>query len=573
MLKSLHVKDYALIEKVDVEFEKGLNIITGETGAGKTILIDAMSLLLGERASTEVVRKNAEKSIVEGIFEIGNNKKVSALLKENEIETASGELPELIIRREISLKGSNRCFINDTPVQLNVIKDLGDLLVDLHGQHEHQSLLRKETHIDFVDSCGNTEDLLRTYRWVYNSLLKLQNDLRNLKEQEATLKEKKEIYSFQVKEIDDVSPEEGEEEKLLAELLILENSEKLHELTSGIYQSLYESENSVYDSLVKIKNDLENLIKIDPSFKDSGNEFETILALLKDLSNNMRGYNSKIDIDSGRLEKIRERLGTLNLIKKKYGGSINSVLEYRKKIGEALDVAENYSGKISELESKIKAVRESCGSTALKLSALRNQISKKVQKEIVEFLKQLGIPNSKFEVRIQQEQAEENENNYIIVSGKPFKFYSSGYDDVEFFISTNPGEDLKPLAKVASGGEVSRIMLALKSILAKNDKLPLLIFDEIDTGISGHIAQKVGQSLKNLAGYHQVIAITHLPQISGFADQHYAVEKREIEGRVVSSIKRLSVEERVNEVAKLLSGETITEASLKSARELMGLDS
>jgi DNA repair protein RecN (Recombination protein N) len=347
----------------------------------------------------------------------------------------------------------------------------------------------------------------------------------------------------------------------------------LLELTSGIYQSLYESENSVYDSLVKIKNDLENLIKIDPSFKDSGNEFETVLSLLKDLSNNIRGYNSKIEIDSERLEKIRERLGALNLIKKKYGGSITSVLEHRKKIYEALDAVENYSEKISGLESKIKAVRENCGSTAQKLSSLRNQIAKKVQKEIVEFLKQLGIPNSKFEVRIKQEQAQENEEDFIIVNGKPFKFNSSGYDEVEFFISTNPGEDLKPLARVASGGEVSRIMLALKSILAKNDKLPLLIFDEIDTGISGHIAQKVGQSLKNLAGYHQIIAITHLPQISGFADQHFAVEKKQVEGRVVSSIKKLSMDERVNEVAKLLSGETITEASLKSARELMGLDS
>jgi DNA repair protein RecN (Recombination protein N) len=209
------------------------------------------------------------------------------------------------------------------------------MLVDLHGQHEHQSLLRKETHIDFVDSCGNTEDLLRTYRWVYNALLKLQNELKNLKEQETSLKEKKEIYSFQYKEIDSISPEEGEEEKLSGELIILENSERLLELTSGIYLSLYESENSVYDSLVKIKNDLENLIKIDPSFKDSGNEFETVLSLLKDLSNNMRGYNSKIEIDSERLEKIRERLGALNLIKKKYGGSVTSVLEHRKNIREA----------------------------------------------------------------------------------------------------------------------------------------------------------------------------------------------------------------------------------------------
>jgi len=249
------------------------------------------------------------------------------------------------------------------------------------------------------------------------------------------------------------------------------------------------------------------------------------------------------------------------------------MLEHRKKIGEEFDIAENYSEKISEIESKIKAVRENCGSTAEKISRLRIGIAKDVQKEIIELLKQLGIPNSKFEVRIKQGAADSDRENFIIVNGKSFKFNPSGYDEVEFFISTNPGEDLKPLVKVASGGEVSRIMLALKSILAKNDKLPLLIFDEIDTGISGHVAQKVGQVLKTLAGYHQIIAITHLPQISGLADHHFAVEKRTVEGRVVSSIRKLSVNERVNEVAKLMSGESITEASLKSARELMGLDS
>lgn len=566
MLKTLHIKDYALLEQVDVQFGAGLNIITGETGAGKTILIDAMSLLLGERASTEVVRKGADKSVVEGIFEVTSNKKVQALLEQNEIEF----LPELIIRREISLKGSNRCFINDTPAQLSLVKELGDLLVDLHGQHEHQSLLKTETHIEYLDNAGETEDLLRTYKWIYKSLSKLQNELSELKEKEAVLKEKKGLFEFQIKEIDDVSPEENEEEKLNEELKVLENSEKLRQLTTELYQGLYDNENSVYDNLMNLKNAVNDLTRIDKSFNETNEEYEAALAIINEIAGYLRSYSGKIDFDPEKLESIRIRLGAISLLKKKFGGSVNSVLEHRKRIGEEYQIAENYSEKISELETKIKAIRENCGSTADKLSIERKKAAKKVEEDIAELLKQVGIPNSKFQIRISNAPSEHSEE-FIIVNGKKFKFNSSGYDDVQFFISTNLGEDLKPLAKVASGGEVSRIMLTLKSILARRDKLPLLIFDEIDTGVSGHIAQKVGQKLKELASHHQVIAITHLPQIAGLADQHFAVEKLETDKRVISRIKKLNREERIREVAKLMSGENITEASIKGAKELMGI--
>src|SRR4030066_303866 len=501
MIKSLLIQDYALIEKINVDFNVGLNIITGETGAGKTILIDAMSLLLGERASSDVIRKGADKSVVEGIFEADKNKRVKTFLSENELE----ELPELIIRREISSKGSNRCFVNDSPVSLNIIKDLGDLLVDLHGQHEHQSLLRKETHINLLDGFGNNEELLRTYKWLYTSLNKLNAELNELKEKDSIHREKRGVLEFQIKEIDAVSPQLGEEEKLASELKILENSEKLLGLTNKIYEGLYESENSVQDTLSKIKNDLSELANIDPSFDESSKECETALTLINDIS------------------------------------------------------------------EKIKAVRENASSAAEKLTKERTKISNKIKKEIELILGELGIPNAKFEVRISQRECEKGEENSLTINNKNYYYDSNGYDEVEFFISTNVGEDVKPLAKVASGGEVSRIMLALKSVLAKSDKLPLLIFDEIDSGISGNIAQKVGQALKSLASFHQIIAITHLPQIAAFSDHHYAVEKKTVDDRVISSIRNLDDRGKVIEVAKLLSGEKVTDASNKSAKELIEL--
>lgn len=566
MLKSFEVKDYALIEHISVEFGKGLNIITGETGAGKSILIDAMSLLLGERVPhSGIVRKGAQKSYVEGIFDVKGNKKVKSLLEENDIDFSD----ELIIRREISLKGSNRCFINDTPVNLNLVKDVGNLLVDLHGQHEHQSLLRTETHIDYLDEFGDYQDILHQYKKVYSEILIKENELRELQEKESSIKEKKDFYAFQIKEIDNVSPREDEEEKLNDELKILENSEKLLELTSKIYHLLYESDNSVQASLSKVKSLLQKLNDIDKSFSDALSESESALAQIEDISNFVRSYNSKINLDQDEVEGKRERLGSINLLKKKYGGSVKSILEYRKKIGEEFELAEKFSGKIKELSGIIFELRKAAGNFAKDLSNQRKKTAKIVKKGIEETLKELGIQNPEFKTEITSLETEQDKG--VFFNGKFFKATSKGIDEIEFFISTNPGEDLKPLAKVASGGEVSRIMLSLKSTLAKNDKLPLLIFDEIDVGVSGRIAQKVGKALKSLSAYHQVISITHLPQIASLADHHFSIEKVAQNERVVSSIKKLPESARITEIARLLSGEKITEASLKSARELISI--
>ena len=356
------------------------------------------------------------------------------------------------------------------------------------------------------------------------------------------IKEKKDFYSFQIHEIDNVSPEENEDQVVIEQLKILENSEKLSHLTSEIYLLLYESEGSVQETLSKVKNHLQKLSDIDKTFSDALSESDSVLAQIVDISNLVRSYNSNLNLNAEEVEVKRERLGAINLLKKKYGGSIKNVLEHRKKIGKEVELAENFAEKINELSNIIVELRKKTGILAKKLSKERTETAKLVKKGIEKNLKELGIPNPQFKTEIKNKRTEINTGVYI--NGNHFSVTSKGIDEVEFFISTNPGEDLKPLPKVASGGEISRIMLSLKSTLAKNDKLPLLIFDEIDVGISGRIAQKVGNALKELSKYHQIISITHLPQIAGLADSHYSIEKEKKDDRVVSSIKILNKSER-----------------------------
>jgi DNA repair protein RecN (Recombination protein N) len=427
--------------------------------------------------------------------------------------------------------------------------------------------LRPETHIDYLDEFGNYSGLLLQYKASFDDLITFEREIKILRENEEKLKEKKDIYSFQIKEIDNVSPEDGEEERLNEELKILESSETLAGLTLEIYEKLYDSEQSVHDAIVKVRNDLNELSNIDKAFEESSKEAETILALVNDISSFVRSYKSQINIDPSQIEELRERLGAIIMLKKKYGGSIKSILEHRKQIGNEFDLADNVSERLKELNKKIMEQRKTAGGLALNISKKRKETVVRIKKSITESLKNLGISHPNFQTNIIIESAENS--NYLTVNDKSYKCSAKGMDSVEFFISTNLGEDPKPLARVASGGEISRIMLSLKSTLAKSDKLPLLIFDEIDVGVSGRIAQKVGNTLKELAAYHQIIAITHLPQIAGLANHHYKVEKASRDKRVVSSITKLTDEDRIEEIAKLMSGEEVTEEGINSAKQLM----
>ena len=567
MLKTLYIKGYALIEEFSIDFGRGLNIITGETGAGKSILIDALSLVLGERSDVSMIRKGCEKAIVEAHFDHPDISKLNQLLEENEIESSE----RLILRREISLKGQGRCFINDSPATIAVLKKAGDLLVDLHGQHEHQSLLRVDTHIEMLDNFGGVGNLLEEYRLAYRSTLDVLHGIDELQSKEQQLAERRELYEFQLNEIDAFMPEAGEEEKLETELKILENAEHLQEITDSLYRSLYEGENAVHDQLVVARNQLEDLLSIDSAFEESKTELSSALAIVTELAKFIQAYNSKIEFNPERLEQIRTRLGALSLLKKKYGGSLEAIISHREKIGREVILAQNFREEIAKLQSKFTVERKKCSEVAFRLSAKRREAAKKIEKAIVQTLAELGIAKARFEVVINNNRFNDYDRAVVISGNEAVAATADGIDDVEFYISTNVGEDLKPLVKVASGGEISRIMLSLKKILSKTARLPLMIFDEIDVGVSGRIAQAVGQNLKNLSQFHQVIAITHLPQIAGFADSHFAVEKSEDKKRVSTSVRKLDDQERVVEVARLMSGEVVTEAAMRGARELIGI--
>lgn len=569
MLRHLSIRNYALIESVDVEFQSGLNIITGETGAGKSILIDAFSLILGGRASAEEVRKGSEKAIVEGIFHVKGHRGVKDLLAGNDLDEAE----ELILRRELSAKGTSRCFVNDSPVSLTVLKSFGDALVDLHGQHDHQSLLRRETHRELLDDYGRLEGLVSEYRSSYAELTRLAGALRELKAREDRLLRERDLYEFQIKEIDEVGPAAGEEDELSGELRILENAEKLYDATARLHQILYEGDQAVHDLLVTARNQLEDLSEIDPAFNGPRDECSAAAVIVDELTKFIQHYNSRIEFNPERLEFIRERLGRLALLKKKYGGSLEAVIAHREAIGAAFATASNFDGEVRSLEEHVLKARGAASTAAQRLSAKRRELTPKISRGVLAELSTLGIPSGKFDVRIGSLPAPtDGDPVHLRLGNEKISAGPYGMDDVEFVITTNPGEDLKPLAKVASGGEVSRVMLALKTILAKSERLPLLVFDEIDVGISGRIAQAVGKSLRSLAQYHQIIAITHLPQIAGLADLHLSVEKQERKGRTTTTLRPLELEERVKEVARLLSGESVTRSGLDSARELMGLE-
>lgn len=562
MLNTLYVRDFALIDELSVSFAPGLTIITGETGAGKSILMGALNLVLGERASVDLVRSGASKAVIEATFTTSHYDAIAGLLDEGCIERT----PELILRREIAASGQSRSFINDTPCPLSLLKQVGRELVDLHGQHDHQLLLHAETHAGMLDGFGQLHGEARQYQQLLRRYQELRRKLDDLMKRASALREKRDFIEFQYRELESAGLVPDEESANEEEINLLENAETLFSLGTELGEKLYDADSSAYASLASSVHLLEKLAAIDRRFEPSLEELRGAMASVEEANRFAGRYTSGIEFNRERLDELRERQMLLQRLSKKHGKSISELIELRDRFGEELSVEESVAADAVLLRDEIEHARADLTAIAVDLSGMRKRSALLLEQEISAELKKLSIPNATFRVEIAHEESLDGD---IMLEGRRYRAFDNGFDRIEFMISTNIGETPKPLAKVASGGEISRVMLAMKSALARATHLPILVFDEIDTGISGKAAQSVGFSLKQLSRLHQIIAITHLPQIAAMADRHLSVSKR-VEGeRTVTGVSLLDEAERIGEVARLFSGHTISESSLQLAGELI----
>jgi DNA repair protein RecN (Recombination protein N) len=561
VIKSIYVKDFALIDELEIHPGSGLNIITGQTGAGKSIIVGALNMILGERADTDTIRNGANKAIAEAVISINEHQTLSNILREAEIEFSN----ELILRREIK-DGGSRAFINDTPVSITLLKQVGDLLVDLHGQHDHQLLLREENHRLVLDGLQSVKSFLKSYREEFVKCESIFAALKKLKRQEKELRDKQELYRFQLQELESAQLDPEEMVSLETEMKLLDNAEVLDQ-KAGLLSSLGDDpEFNLSDILSKMEQALLDLSKIEPEFDSYLQEFYAARISIQESILFAEKYRSGIEFNPMRLEFLRGRQSDIRKIEKKYTRTIDELITYCDELRYNLNLADNFDLEITKLEDQLERGLVDLTNSAVDLHEARVSASTSLGQFIENALNELGITHARFETKINWLY---DSNGWIKINDKRVACTENGSDSVAFYISTNKGESPKPLSKTASGGEISRVMLALKSILAKEQSLPVMIFDEIDTGISGEVAEKVGQVMRKLSSYCQIIAITHQPQIASQAHHHFKVSKMEMNERTITTIHSLDEEAHIKEVATLMSGSTITAASIQSARELV----
>lgn len=566
MIKSLRIHNFALIDELEVNFTSGLNIIIGETGSGKSMLIDSLILLLGDRASSDFVRTGEKKAVIEAEIDVTDNKQLSDLLLENGFEFVIDNT--LLLRREISSKGSSRNFINDTPANLNMLKSIGEILIDFHGQHDHQSLLKTEKHIKIFDAINKKEHLIGEFIKLKGELIENVNNYTHLIKQENELKAERDMLEFKLDEILKVDPHPDEDVKLESELVVLENAEQIIIQCNECYNLLFDSQTGAQSILSSVFKTIQSLSKYDNEFEQYAAEINSAQIVTKETSSFLLNYINNLEFNPEKIERIRTRLFEIKNLIRKYG-SLTQIIELRDIIKSKLAESENFDVSINDLMNKINELKGKLSILGLQISRQRVNESKTFSSQIENKLMQMGIPNADFKVLIRQKAASEDDLVSVNIDGRNHKIYEDGIDELEFHISTNMGEMPTSLINVASGGEVSRIMLGLKSILAGNDNIPIMVFDEIDTGISGRIAQKVGNVMKELAQYHQILAVTHLPQIAALGDTIISVRKFEDESRTWVEADILDDDGRINEIAKMLSGETITVSAIESAKILI----
>ena len=550
MLLEISIKNFAIIEAISLNFEKGMTVLTGETGAGKSIIIDAMNMMLGARATTDVIRHGAPKAEIEGLFSVENSHALQMIFDEQGIELGD----EIIIRREILQNGRSVSRVNGQMVNLSVLRSIGQYLVDIHGQHDQEELMRPQLHIQMLDGFGDADflELKQAYQTNFDAYRKMRKQLLEIKKNQEEHKARIEMLEFQMAEIESASLQPGEDLKLNQERDKLLNHKNIADTLTNAYTML---DNEEFSSLANVRsamNDMESLEDYDAEYREISSSLSESYYVLEDVTKRLEDIIEDLDFDGNRLMQIESRLDLIHAITRKYGGNVDDVLMYFAKITEEYNLLTGNNLSSDDMEAELKKLEVSLVDLATNLASARHNLAQQLETEIQQELKDLYMDKARFQVQFTKG-----------------KFTREGNESVEFYISTNPGEDFKPLVKVASGGELSRLMLAIKSAFSRKEGKTSIVFDEVDTGVSGRVAQAIAQKIHKIGQHGQVLAISHLPQVIAIADYQFFIEKISNDHSTVSTVRLLTVEERVEEVAKMLAGENVTEAALSQARELL----
>lgn len=550
MLLEISIKNFAIIEAISLNFEKGMTVLTGETGAGKSIIIDAMNMMLGARATTDVIRHGAPKAEIEGLFSVENSHALQMIFDEQGIELGD----EIIIRREILQNGRSVSRVNGQMVNLSVLRSIGQYLVDIHGQHDQEELMRPQLHIQMLDGFGDADflELKQAYQTNFDAYRKMRKQLLEIKKNQEEHKARIEMLEFQMAEIESASLQPGEDLKLNQERDKLLNHKNIADTLTNAYTML---DNEEFSSLANVRsamNDMESLEEYDVEYREISTSLSESYYVLEDVTKRLEDIIESLDFDGNRLMQIESRLDLIHAITRKYGGNVDDVLMYFAKITEEYNLLTGNNLSSDDMEAELKKLEVSLVDLATKIASARHNLAQQLEIEIQQELKDLYMEKAQFQVQFTKG-----------------KFTREGNESVEFYISTNPGEDFKPLVKVASGGELSRLMLAIKSAFSRKEGKTSIVFDEVDTGVSGRVAQAIAQKIHKIGQNGQVLAISHLPQVIAIADYQFFIEKISNDHSTVSTVRLLTVEERVEEVAKMLAGENVTEAALSQARELL----
>ena len=550
MLLEISIKNFAIIEAISLNFEKGMTVLTGETGAGKSIIIDAMNMMLGARATTDVIRHGAPKAEIEGLFSVENSHALQMIFDEQGIELGD----EIIIRREILQNGRSVSRVNGQMVNLSVLRSIGQYLVDIHGQHDQEELMRPQLHIQMLDGFGDAGflELKQAYQTNFDAYRKMRRQLLEIKKNQEEHKARIEMLEFQMAEIESASLQPGEDLKLNQERDKLLNHKNIADTLTNAYTMLDNDEFSSLSNVRSAMNDMESLEEYDVEYREISTSLSESYYVLEDVTKRLEDIIEDLDFDGNHLMQIESRLDLIHAITRKYGGNVDDVLLYFAKITEEYNLLTGNNLSSEDMEAELKQLEVSLVDLATKLASARHNLAQQLEIEIQQELKDLYMDKARFQVQFTKG-----------------KFTCEGNESVEFYISTNPGEDFKPLVKVASGGELSRLMLAIKSAFSRKEGKTSIVFDEVDTGVSGRVAQAIAQKIHKIGQNGQVLAISHLPQVIAIADYQFFIEKISNDHSTVSIVRLLTVDERVEEVAKMLAGENVTEAALSQARELL----